>query len=62
MFAMPGTAFSLILLQDALILSRMTYWSFPGLARDCCSFILRKLKVDSRETFSVVKVMLLALI
>ena len=59
---MPGPAFSLLLLQDVLILSQMTYLSLSGLARDCCSFILRKLEVGSRETFSVVKVMVLALI
>ena len=57
-FAMPSPA----LLQDVLILSRMTYLSLSGLARECCSFILRKLKDDFTETFFVVKVMLLALI
>ena len=50
------------LLQDVLILSRMTYLSLSGLARDCCTFTLRKLKVHFTETFFVVKVMLLALI
>ena len=39
---MPGPAFSLILLQDVLILSQMTYLSLSGLARDCCSFIFEK--------------------
>ena len=48
-FAMPKPGFSFILLQDVLILSRMTYLSLSGLARDCCSFILINLKVDSRD-------------
>ena len=48
------------MLQDVLILSRMTYLSLSGLARDRCSFILRKLKDDFKETIFVVKVMPLA--
>ena len=52
----------IILLQDVLILSQMTYLSLSGFARDCCSFTLRKLKVGFRETFCVVNVLLLALI
>ena len=55
---MPSPA----LLQDVLILSQMTRLSLSGLARDCCSFTLRKPKDRILQTFFVVKVMLLALI
>ena len=44
----------------------MTYLSYilclSSFARDCSSFTLRKQKVGFRETFSVIKVVLLALI
>ena len=62
MFAMPGPGFFIITVARCIDLITDDIFVFVQPRQRRCSFILRKLEVDSRETFSVVKVMVLALI